>query len=299
MPSEIVRRSPVSASAPATDRGADEAERSVALRARTTDRGAGDAQPSAALRAPVTAAGADAAVPPGRAWELVLRRIEADLVSGALRPGQHLPPERALAAELGVGRSSVREAFRVLEVMGLIRTATGSGPQSGAIVIATPTGGMSALLRLQVAAQGFPLDDVVRTRLVLEDAVVTAMAAAPDRDTGRAHELLAAMDAPDLTPSEFLALDAQLHLSLAEASGNTVIAAIMAGLRSSIESYVQAGVAAIQDWDAMATRLRAEHQALVAAIDAADVDAARTLVHAHITGYYTSAGLTRDLHPKY
>jgi DNA-binding FadR family transcriptional regulator len=157
---------------------------------------------------------------------------------------------------------------------------------------------MSALLRLQVAAQGFPLDDVVRTRLVLEDAVVTAIAGSADRDTTRAHQLLEAMDAAGLAPAEFLALDAQLHLSLAEASGNTVIAAMMAGLRSSIESYVQAGVAAIPDWDAMADRLRAEHRAVVAAIDAADVESARALVHAHITGYYTSAGLTRDIHPQ-
>ncbi|MEA1262833.1 MULTISPECIES: FadR/GntR family transcriptional regulator [unclassified Microbacterium] len=235
---------------------------------------------------------------PARAWRLVLEHIERDLLDGRLGPGDRLPSERDLASELGVGRSSVREAFRVLEVMGLIRTATGSGPQSGAIVIATPTGGMSALLRLQVAAQGFPLDDVVRTRLVLEDAVVAAMAGAPERDTDRAHELLAAMDAPGLAPSEFLALDAQLHLSLAEASGNTVIAAMMAGLRSSIESYVQAGVSAIADWGAMATRLRAEHHALVTAIDAADVETARSLVHTHITGYYTSAGLTREIHPQ-
>ncbi|MFK3678320.1 FadR/GntR family transcriptional regulator [Microbacterium sp. NPDC090218] len=232
---------------------------------------------------------------PARAWQLVLEHIERDLLDGRLGPGDRLPSERDLAGALGVGRSSVREAFRVLEVMGLIRTATGSGPQSGAIVIATPTGGMSALLRLQVAAQGFRLDDVVRTRLVLEDAVVTAIAASPDRDTTRAHQLLAAMDADGLAPTEFLALDAQLHLSLAEASGNTVIAAMMAGLRSSIESYVQAGVAAIPDWDAMADRLRTEHRALVSAIDQGDADAARTLVHTHITGYYTSAGLTRDI----
>lgn len=234
---------------------------------------------------------------PARAWRLVLEHIERDLLEGRLGPGDRLPSERDLATALGVGRSSVREAFRVLEVLGLIRTATGSGPQSGAIVIATPTGGMSELLRLQVAAQGFPLDHVVQTRLVLEAAVVSAMATASDRDTSSAHQLLQAMDAVDLTPSEFLALDAQLHLSLAESSGNVVIAAMMAGLRSSIESYVQAGVAAIPDWEAMAVRLRAEHRALIAAIDAADPDAARTLVHAHITGYYTAAGLTRGTDP--
>ncbi|CAD5140817.1 Lactate-responsive regulator LldR in Actinobacteria, GntR family [Microbacterium sp. Nx66] len=235
---------------------------------------------------------------PARAWRLVLEHIERDLLDGRLGPGDRLPSERDLASDLGVGRSSVREAFRVLEVLGLIRTATGSGPQSGAIVIATPTGGMSALLRLQVAAQGFPLDDVVRTRLVLEDAVVEAMAAASDRDTSRAHELLTAMDDGALTPAEFLALDAQLHLSLAEGSGNTVIAAMMAGLRSSIESYVLAGAATVDDWDRMAARLRSEHRALVAAIDDGDADTARRLVRTHITGYYTAAGLTRAITPQ-
>ena len=228
-----------------------------------------------------------------RAWQLVLESIERDLLDGRLRPGDRLPPERELASTLGVGRSSVREALRVLEVMGLIRTGTGSGPSSGAIIIATPHGGMSALLRLQVAAQGFPLDDVVRTRLVLESAVVEALSGDPARDTGAARAVVEAMESPDLTAAEFLALDAQLHLALAEASGNAVIAAMMAGLRTAIESYVQAGAAGIDDWDAAATRLRAEHRSILAAVDDGDAERARGLIRAHITGYYAEAGLAR------
>ena len=68
-----------------------------------------------------------------RAWQVVLGRIESDLAAGVLKPGDHLAAERTLAAELGVGRSSVREAVRVLEVLGLLRTQTGSGPSSGAV----------------------------------------------------------------------------------------------------------------------------------------------------------------------
>lgn len=234
-----------------------------------------------------------------RAWRVVLEHIERDLLDGRLGPGDRLASERDLAADLGVGRSSVREALRVLEVMGLIRTATGSGPQSGAIVIATPSGGMSTLLRLQVAAQGFPLSDVVQTRLVLEDAVVTALANADDRDIAPVHRLLDVMDAEGLTPQEFLALDAQLHLALAEASGNTVIAAMMAGLRTAIESYVQAGAASVADWDAMAARLRAEHREIVSAVDAGDAAAAGSLIRRHITGYYASTGsLSRSTSPR-
>ncbi|WP_318152885.1 FadR/GntR family transcriptional regulator [Microbacterium helvum] len=229
--------------------------------------------------------------PAARAWRVVLEKIEADLLDGRLRPGDRLPPERELSATLGVGRSSVREALRVLEVMGLIRTGTGSGPTSGAIIIATPQGGMSALLRLQVAAQGFPFDDVVATRLVLESAVVDALAADPERSTGAARDIVDAMDADDLTTPEFLALDAQLHLALAEASGNVVIAAMMAGLRTAIESYVQAGAAGLADWQSAAARLRREHHAILDAVDAGDGARARTLVHDHIAGYYEAAGL--------
>lgn len=237
------------------------------------------------------AAGADEA--PARAWQVVLERIETDLLEGRLQPGDRLPPERELASTLGVGRSSVREALRVLEVMGLIRTATGSGPTSGAIIIATPRGGLAALLRLQVAAQGFPIADVVATRLLLEQWVVGTLAADGSHDLADVRATLVAMDDRTLTAREFLALDAQFHLGLADASGNAVVAASMAGLRTAIESYVQAGSERIADWDAAAAGLRREHRAILQAIDAGESDLARSVVHDHITGYYAAAGLTR------
>jgi DNA-binding FadR family transcriptional regulator len=235
----------------------------------------------------------DEAVTPARAWRVVLEKIETDLLEGRLGPGDRLPPERELSATLGVGRSSVREALRVLEVMGLIRTGTGSGPTSGAIIIATPRGGLAALLRLQVAAQGFPLDDVVATRLLLEEWVMRTLATTPGHDLTEARADLAAMDDMALTPAEFLVLDAQFHLSLAEASGNIVVSATMGGLRTAIESYVRAGAEKIDDWDAAAHRLRGEHSDLIDAIDAGDAERARTLVHDHIIGYYAATGLSR------
>lgn len=225
-----------------------------------------------------------------KAWESVLARIEGRLVDGSLRPGDHLPPERTLAAEFGVARSSVREAVRVLEAMGLIRTQTGSGPTSGAIIIARPLGGMQSLMRLQVAASGFPVADVVSTRLLLESSVAGELAErGPSVDLGDAQQLLDAMDDPALTAAEFLALDAQFHLALAEAAGNAVVATTMAGLRSSIEGYVLAGAARLPDWEAMAARLRSEHRAVLAAIAAGDAEAARTRIHDHISGYYRDA----------
>ena len=234
----------------------------------------------------------DSAAAALRAWEVVIDRIESDLRDGRLSPGVRLPGERELATQLGVGRSSVREALRVLEVLGLIRTSTGSGPQSGAMIVAAPRGGLAALLRLQVAAHGFPVDDVVRTRVVLETAAVEALAVAPARDTRRAREILDAMDAADLAPADFLALDAELHLSLTEASGNVVAAAMMAGLRTAIEGYVAAGAGALPDWNTTAERLRREHRAILDAVDGGDPGRAGRLVREHIAHYYAEAGLS-------
>ncbi len=227
-----------------------------------------------------------------RAWRVVLESIERDLLDGRLRPGDRLPGERALSADLGVGRSSVREALRVLEVLGLIRTATGSGPSAGAIIVALPGGGMSALMRLQVAATGFAVSDIVKTRLVLETAVAADLAEANPRPSLEASvALLDVMESRSLTDAEFLALDAQFHLSLAEASGNQVIAATMAGLRSSIESYVRQGAATLPSWHDTSARLKAEHRDIIAAIATGDPAAARLTVHAHIANYYAETNL--------
>ncbi|HEY5223460.1 MAG TPA: FCD domain-containing protein [Microbacteriaceae bacterium] len=249
----------------------------------------------AALASPAPRAARTTSAPPAasaRAWETVLQSIEAALLDGRLAPGDHLPPERALAANLGVGRSSVREAVRVLEVLGLIRTATGSGPSAGAIIVATPSGGMSALMRLQVAAQGFAVADVVATRLLLETSIVSDLASARDATLAPASQLLDAMDSPALTEAEFLALDARFHVALVEASGNSVVAAMMEGLRNSIESYVLAAVPNLSSWAGTSARLRVEHRGILQAIAAGDPADAAARVRAHITGYYAESALT-------
>lgn len=225
-----------------------------------------------------------------RAWETVLGAIEAKLASGELAPGGRLPPERQLAGDLGVGRSSIREAVRVLEALGLIRTATGSGPQSGAMIISTPSDGMSTLLRLQVAAQGFRVENIVKTRLMVETTVARDLAkfyadnAGPCLDG--ASRLLDAMDEPQLTEAQFLTLDAQFHLTLAESCGNEVVTAMMLGLRNSIEDYVIDAALRLPAWPETRARLRTEHRRILMAIYSGDADAATSLVHGHITGYY-------------
>ena len=220
-----------------------------------------------------------------KAWRTVLSHVERQLRSGDLGPGDRLPGERDLASQLGVGRSSVREALRALEVMGVLHTATGSGPRAGAVITTAADSGLAQVLGLQAAAQAFDFDDVVETRLVLETAVVADLATEKNVPA-IAAELLAAMDDAFLTPDEFLALDARFHGLLAEATGNAVFAAIMTGLRAAIETYVQSRAHEIDDWDAARARLQEEHRGVLNAISVGDADEARTRIHNHINGYY-------------
>ena len=63
----------------------------------------------------------------GRAYERVISYIKGEILKGELKQGEKLPPERELAEQLGVGRNSVREALRMLGLMGFISSTQGAG----------------------------------------------------------------------------------------------------------------------------------------------------------------------------
>lgn len=228
-----------------------------------------------------------------RTHERVLERIEQGLAAGTWAPGDRLPPERALAEELGVSRPSVREAIRILEAMGIVRTAVGSGPAAGATVIDRPAAGLGAAVRLHVASGTLPVADVVATRVLLETGAVRAAAASrPDEaDLAPLRTHLAAMARPGLGVAEFLQRDQDLHLGLARLGGNQLVEAILGGMRSAVASYVAAGAGAVPDWSRTAARLCAEHEGIVDAVARHDGVAAARLTREHIEGFYREAGL--------
>jgi GntR family transcriptional repressor for pyruvate dehydrogenase complex len=228
-----------------------------------------------------------------RTHQLVLTWIEKQLSDGELTVGGRLPAERTLAEQLGVSRTSVREAIRVLEAMGVVRAGVGSGPEAGTVVISDPTAALGSALRLHVATQHLPIADIVETRVLLESwAAARARADAPELE--QAAALLDEMDAVGRGSEgadHFLALDVRFHLSLADAAGNAVVSAMMGSLRESIQGYAGKLTANLPDWDATATRLQAEHRGILAAIGNDDGGHAAKLVAAHIEGYYREAGV--------
>ena len=120
-----------------------------------------------------------------RTHELVLERIEERVLAGELKAGDRLPPERELAPVLGVSRSALREALRVLETIGVLVAQAGRGPDAGARIVRNPDDALGRLLRLHFALGSYSLHDVLEARVVLERSVSRPPPGTPRRGPRR------------------------------------------------------------------------------------------------------------------
>ena len=211
--------------------------------------------------------------------------VTGELSSGRLRIGDHLPSERALAETLKVSRSSLREALRVLEALGAIQAATGSGPRSGTIITAAPEQALALALNLQLATSHVEHSHVYEVRLLLESwAAEHSDPAGADWDS--ADRLLKLMNDPDITIPDFLQLDAEFHVLVSRAAGNPLISTLMDAMRTSIADHTLARAQALPDWEKTATRLRSEHQAILKSLRGGERIKAAEILRQHIRGYY-------------
>ncbi|MER5428363.1 FadR/GntR family transcriptional regulator [Streptomyces sp. NPDC002588] len=216
------------------------------------------------------------ATPKGTVTQRAIERIKAMIGEGLLEPGQRLPTERELAAQLGISRSSMREAIRALTVLGVVEARHGSGIyvtqlQAGDLL---ETFGVVADL-----SRGPRLVELLEVRRILE-STATALAAAriTPGQLAVVEGHLAAMNATD-DPDEILAHDLAFHRAIAEAAGNETMAAILEGLSSrTFRARVWRGFREEGAFD----RTRREHAAIHRALAARDPEAARAAAAAHV-----------------
>lgn len=212
--------------------------------------------------------------------------VTEELRSDRLRVGDRLPSERTLAETLQVSRSSLREALRVLEALGTIRTSTGSGPQSGTIITAAPEQALTLALSLQMASSQVEHRHVYEMRLLLE--TWAAEHSEPQHgDWVTAEQLLERMDETEVPVDHFLALDAEFHATLSRAAGNPLISAMMDALRLAIADQTLQRAHSLPDWRHTAARLRREHREILASLRSGDREAAVRQLRDHIRGYYS------------
>jgi GntR family transcriptional regulator, transcriptional repressor for pyruvate dehydrogenase complex len=205
-----------------------------------------------------------------------IEEIKAKIARGELSPGQRLPTERDLAADLGLSRSSMREAIRALTALGVLEARHGAG------VFVTRLEPGDLLETFGVVAEmsrGSTLLHLIQVRKILEPAAAAAAAARIDTaGLARLRTEMAAM-AAGTTAEETVGHDLEFHRIVTEAAGNPVLAAILGGLNSRTfrarvwRGYREEGVFA---------RTYHEHDQIYRALSDRDPDGARVAAAVHI-----------------
>ncbi|MCX4992068.1 MULTISPECIES: FadR/GntR family transcriptional regulator [unclassified Streptomyces] len=205
-----------------------------------------------------------------------IEKIKGMIVSGALRPGDRLPKESELAAELGLSRNSLREAVRALSLIRILDVRQGDGTY---VTSLDP----QLLLEALSFVVDFHRDDTVleflAVRRILEPAA-TAMAAALISE-GQLDALSSQLDKLGADPSveELVACDLEFHRGIALASGNSVLCSLLESLSGpTTRARVWRG---LTQEDAVGRTLR-EHRAILSALRDRDAEAARSWATVHI-----------------
>lgn len=171
--------------------------------------------------------------PVARPRAQVEQQLRERILSGSIPAGDRLPSETTLAESLQVSRTTVREALRSLAASGLITKVSGKGGGSFVNGVdhlslgSTLHSSMSAILQLGRIDYG----DVSRVRHLLEPQA--ARLAAQHRTRNDLRRIRAAVDRGKVVQvgqKEVAELDAEFHTAVAEASGNRLLAAFVAGL---------------------------------------------------------------------
>ncbi|MFE4621186.1 FadR/GntR family transcriptional regulator [Streptomyces sp. NPDC056747] len=222
-----------------------------------------------------------------RTHELVLESLERQVLAGELKAGDRLPPERELAPALGVSRSALREALRVMETIGVLVANVGRGPDAGARIVRNPDDALGRILRLHLALGSYGVEDVLEARVLLERSSVEAAARrASDEDLVEAEELLARMREAGADVTLFNELDTAFHVLIARSSGNGLVSTLTSAVRESVRTLILQAEEAAEDWAATAEELNREHAELLRLVRAGDGPAAAELVERHIRGFH-------------
>jgi GntR family transcriptional repressor for pyruvate dehydrogenase complex len=163
-----------------------------------------------------------------KTYELVAERLLGIISSRHLGPGDAVPSERELVSFFGVGRSSVREALRMLESKGVIRSEA-----NGSFTVAEFGNALGHSLDFLLSVDEADYAELFEVRRILEgEAAALAASRRLDTEVAQMHRAIDAM-ARDLDSEEaFIDADLRFHLTIAEASRNRVIVHLMNAIRA-------------------------------------------------------------------
>jgi GntR family transcriptional repressor for pyruvate dehydrogenase complex len=206
----------------------------------------------------------------------VAEQIERFVAGNGLAPGDRLPGERELCELLGVSRASVREALRSLETRGLVRVRHGKG-----VFVAAPDEGERALQRFSRMRE-VGLEELFAMREVLE--VPAAGWAATEATDEQLATLIATFEQLEQAvrtqagPEHLRAMDARLHLQIAEYANNRFLTMT----QSLLQEMLGRGMDTTLSVAGRPARSVREHAEIVNALVAHDAPRARAAARRHI-----------------
>jgi GntR family transcriptional repressor for pyruvate dehydrogenase complex len=211
-----------------------------------------------------------------KVYELIAEQLLAQIGSRKLKPGDVLPPERELTQLYRAGRSSVREALRMLESRGLIEDAG-----NGSFAVAEFRNPLNSSLKLLLTLDEADMREIYELRRILE---CEAAALAAKRHTAAHLELMdgaiadmqRGLEADDA--KLYIDADLRFHLSIAEATGNRLVLHSMHALRE----LIRRALMSIYLIPSSPERSLGQHRAIRAAIDSGDPERARDEMRDHL-----------------
>jgi len=216
-----------------------------------------------------------------RISDAVAASLEKRILEGSLKPGDRLPPERELAAELGVSRPSLREAIQKLASKGMLQSRQGGGTYVTNRLESTFLDPWQEMLGAHPTLR----EDLLEFRRMLEgQAAEWAAERATDEDLTRLTQAFDAMndafEADDLDRRS--SADITFHQAIGEATHNALIGHLSAALLRLMQDNIRFNLGELSGIPAATTLLKSQHAAIHTAILERRPAAARAAAETHI-----------------
>jgi GntR family transcriptional repressor for pyruvate dehydrogenase complex len=157
------------------------------------------------------------------------------IISGEFQQGHYLPTESELCESLGVGRSTLREAVKILESKGLVKRRHGKGIE----VVDESKKAASDLLQLLIRRHEVSIKDLLEVRKLIEQkAAALAAARATNQNLDYLQRELQILRSRKRPMDEYLQADLNFHMAIAEATENTVLILITETIRPFIHQTI-------------------------------------------------------------
>jgi GntR family transcriptional regulator, transcriptional repressor for pyruvate dehydrogenase complex len=215
-----------------------------------------------------------------RIYEEIVRRVKAMIAEGRLKGGDRLPPERELADKFVVSRTSVREALRALESLGLVEIRPGEGTFIREVSIDALVEPLARLMVSEREATG----ELFEARRLLEPSLAALAATRATPEEIQEMERILEAQAQEIAAGRTgLAQDAQFHAAIGVAAHNRAITriahAVMDLLTQSREESLNT--------PGRPTRSHEDHRRVLAAVRARDAEGARRAMLEHLEAVET------------